>query len=350
MSMMQGIFKDGLPAKTFTLKNRNSMTISVMDIGATWLSCRLPLTGLREKNYREVLLASENIDDYQLQNFYMGATIGRFANRIAKGCFYFKDDVYQLSKNDGEHCLHGGKEGFSHRRWLVEKSEAQKITFILKSDNGDQGFPGQVWVKVSYELTNHNEVIICYRALSDQATPINLTNHAYFNLMGADEGFDCLGHSLQVAADYYLPLNETLIPTGEIKEVTNTHFDFKNSRVIGNNFIDCDEQLLAGGIDHAFVLNSSCYDGITPALKLQSLDGAVSLSVATTKPAIQIYTGNFLQGAPSRKHGVSYKNYSGIAIAPEYFPDSPNQGLFPSSILQKGEEYLHTSRYCFTLK
>lgn len=350
MSLMSGVYKDGLPANIFTLTNCHGMSISVMDIGATWLSCLLPIQHheTSEIEQREILLGTANLDDFQKQTAYMGATVGRVANRIAKGRFTLNDIEYQLPINNGENCLHGGTDGFSHRRWQVEAVTNSHVSFSLISPDGDQGFPGNLHVLVNYQLTDNNQVIIEYVANTDKATPVNLTNHAYFNLLGAETGENILAHRLQVDASQYLSIHDDLIPTGELLSVDNTGFDFNQLKTIKQDFLKDKAQLIASGYDHALVLNQTHNNAINA--RLLSPDNKVQLQIITSQPALHIYSGNFLQGNPSRKENMQYHNFAGIALETEYFPDSPNQSeniLFPDCILTPKKEYKENTTYQF---
>ncbi len=217
ITMTQQAAFDGEPAKVVELKNNTGMSVSFMDIGATWLSCRLPLVNgeLRE----EVLLGVGTMGSFMHQQCYMGVTVGRYANRIANGLFEVDGEAFQVSTNQAGNCLHGGEEGFDKRRWNIESQSEQQVTFSLLSEDGDQGFPGNLEVHVTYTLTDDNQVSIAYFAKTDKATPVNLTNHAYFNLLGAEADLDCRSHRLTIAADQYLPTNEVGIPLGTLQDV-----------------------------------------------------------------------------------------------------------------------------------
>ncbi len=311
--------KDGQPAKVFTLTNRFGMSISLMDIGATWISCIVPV----DDKPREVLLGMNKIEDYLAHSAYLGATVGRFANRIKAGHFAIGEKEYQLSLNDGENSLHGGIDGFDARRWHVAEHSKNHVVFKLLSTDGDQGYPGNLSVEVAYTLTDANQVCIEYSALCDQDCPINLTNHAYFNLDGAESGKTILDHQLQLRCDHYAATNSQLIPTGELKPVINSNFDFNIHQPIGARLLQDDDQKLAKGYDHAFTFAPQNCDGMTPVAELISSDHKVAMNVLTDKPAIQFYSGNYLAGTPSRNG--EYQDYQGVALETQFLPDAPNQ-------------------------
>lgn len=343
---------DGESANLVHLTNAHGMSVTLMDIGATWLSCQLPLNGQR----REVLLRAYDMAAHQAQTAYLGAIVGRFANRIAHGRFTLDGHDYQIDTqqsgenhesddNNGEHALHGGEEGFDRRRWQMTQPHAQQVVFTLQSTAGDQGFPGNLDVQVSYTLSDDNALHIDYRATTDTLCPVNLTNHAYFNLAGEGSSASVLDHALQLAANAYLPTDSGLIPTGEQKSVQGTSFDFRQAKQIGADFLQDADQQLAGGYDHAFILDTDRTDGVTPVATLIAPNADVTLTVATTKPALQVYSGNFLAGT----HGASgtYQNYAGVALESEYFPDAPNHPEWQMGILAPDDIYQHQTVYRF---
>ncbi|ODA33957.1 galactose-1-epimerase [Veronia pacifica] len=334
---------DKAPARVYTLSNLHGMTISVMDIGATWLSCVVPM----ENGDRDVLLRAASLTSQQTYKAYLGSVIGRFANRINRGKFTLKGKEYKLSVNDGRHCLHGGNLGFDRYRWNVLLKNFNKIVFAMTSRDGDQGFPGRLDVQVTYEVTDDNEVIIDYKATSDMYTPVNLTNHAYFNLAGEASGESVMSHTLKIEADHYLPVNNDLTPTGGIEEVTGTGFDFRQLKEIGADFLLDENQKMAGGYDHCFILKRAINDGESDVVTLVSPNNDLTMKLQTTKPAVQLYTGNFLEGV----EGVSgvYKSYSGLCLETQYLPDGPNHPEWGRSagIIGPGEHYSHATKYSF---
>lgn len=344
-SMSDDVYLDGCGAQLVELTNIHGMRIVLMDIGATWLSCQLPL----EDAMREVLLGVDSMAAFQAQGAFLGATVGRYANRIAQARYVFDGQPVELVANQRGHCLHGGQLGWSHRRWTVTSQSEHKAVFSLYSVDGEQGFPGNVTASVTYELTNNNEVRISYLASSDQATPVNMTNHAYFNLMGEQSGLDILGHQLSINADRYLPTDETAIPLGELARVEGTGFDFRQPKTVGQDLMQDEQQIPAHGYDHSYWLDDECRLGACAAT-LVSDDKRVMLNVFTDKPAMQLYSGNWLQGTPGRR-GEEYRNYQGLALETQFLPDSPNHPEWPqeSCMLLPGLEYASTTVYQFQL-
>ncbi len=336
---------DGKPAKLIELTNQAGVRVVFMDIGATWLSCTIPVAG----ENREVLLGLSTMPDFLEHGSFLGVTVGRYANRIANSEFSYLGESYALAANQGDHCLHGGQDGWSHRRWSILNQSERQVEFSIFSEDGDQGFPGNVTASVTYELTDDNQVVISYKASTDKPTPLNLTNHAYFNLMGADSGVDILKHKLQVNADYYLPTTSEGIPLGELESVENTSFDFRVAKAVGQDLLTDEQQQNCKGYDHSYLLDDSCKTGASVAT-VEAPDQSLLLEVFTDKPAIQFYGGNFLAGTPTRTGG-EYKQYQGLALETQYLPDSPNHPEWPqdSCIALPGEEYAFTTVYKFNI-
>lgn len=351
LSMTRDPAPDGRPATVITLRNTNGMQVVVMDIGATWLSCRVPLAG---SGSRELLLGQSSMPDFLRQQAYMGATVGRYANRIAGGKLHLAGRDIQLSLNQGKHCLHGGREGFDRRRWEIEAQSADSVTFSLYSPDGDQGFPGNVQASVTYTLTADNQVVLRYRARTDQATPLNLTNHAYFNLQGADvpsvetQGADARAHHLYIAAEQFLPTSADGIPLGDFADVRQTGFDFTQRKCIHEDFLRDLQQQQVRGYDHSFIFAPS-RGKRQPVAQLISADGRVQMSVLTDKPALQLYTGNWLGGTPDRRGG-HYTDFAGVALETQYLPDAPNRPQWgrDNGILAADQEYSSCTTYAFT--
>ncbi|MGR5092461.1 galactose-1-epimerase [Vibrio maritimus] len=341
-TITQHAFSDGMPAKFIELKNSHGMTVSFMDIGATWLSCRLPLTG---GEIREVLLGVGSIAQFNQHTSFMGSTVGRYANRIANGQFTISGKRYSVSRNQAGNCLHGGSQGFDKRRWEVLNQSRQQVTFALDSPDGDQGFPGNLCVSVTYTLTDTNQVEVTYLARADKATPVGLTNHAYFNLSAQNR--DCLTHQLKIDADYYVPTNDKGIPLGELSDVSETGFDFRTSKQIGDDLLKDKQQCIAHGYDHCYLFYPKRVVS-KPVLTLVAPDNLVTLSIITNKPAIQLYTGNWLEGEPNREGG-SYDQYAGVALETQFLPDSPNQRKWnqPSCILEPENYYRYQTIFGF---
>lgn len=342
-TMTKEAASDGRLAQLFELKNENGMRAVFMDIGATWLSCKVPVKG----QLREVLLGQSSMADFDKQQSYMGVTVGRYANRIANGQFKIDGTKYQVDTNQAGNTLHGGSEGFDKRRWSVVKETSNSVEFSLISPDGDQGFPGDLTVSVIYQLTDDNQVVISYLANTTKSTPVNLTNHAYFNLLGANSEFLGLDHILSINASEYVPTTDVGIPKGAWKKVKDTNFDFTEPKVISQDFMLDKDQDNAKGYDHSFVLDKTCAKGECAA-SLTSPDSLVTMHVVTTKPAMQLYTGNWLAGTPNRVGG-EYQDYSGIALETQFLPDAPNHPEWPqlSSVLSSIDTYKHETRYQF---
>lgn len=337
---------DGLPAQLIHLSNDNGMSVSFMDIGATWLSARVPV----KDEWREVVLRAKNMSAHLEQTAYLGAVVGRFGNRIAQGRFELNGHQYQLPVNNGENSLHGGEVGFDKRRWQVKSQTQQSVTFALFSPDGEQGYPGNMHIEVCYQLTNANQLDIEYWATTDQDCPVNLTNHAYFNLAGEGAKAAAKDHRLQTCATHYLPTDHSMIPTGEVKATSGTSFDFSQSKLIGQDFLSDQDQKIAGGYDHAMIFDTVCCDGSQWVAQLTAPQEDIVLQVATTQPAMQLYTGNYLAGID----GVSqrYPNYHGVALETQGLPDGPNHPEWLAlnlghPILKAGQTYQHKTAYRF---
>ncbi|MDU8925305.1 galactose-1-epimerase [Pasteurellaceae bacterium LIM206] len=330
---------DGEPFKLFTLVNKNGMRVQFMDWGATWLSCRVPVRG----TLREVLLGCRPAQ-YPQQNAYLGAAIGRYANRIAQARFTLNGRRFRLVANQGKHQLHGG-EGFDKRRWKPAKCGADFVSFSLLSPDGDQGFAGNVNASVCYQLTEDNAVKITFEAQSDRDTPLNLTNHAYFNLLDAENGADVRDHHLQLFAEQFLPVDSEGIPNAPLKTVRDNSFDFRREKTIGADFLQ-QEQHATKGYDHAFLLNR---EHEKTAAILSGPDRSLRLTVSTSQPALQVYTGNNLGGTPTRNGGI-YSDYSGIALETQALPDTPNHPEWQQygGISKAGEKYHHWTTFKFS--
>ncbi|MBJ7221633.1 MULTISPECIES: galactose-1-epimerase [unclassified Brenneria] len=333
---------DGQPFQLTTLQNLAGMRVCFMDWGATWLSCQLPV----QDGIREVLLGCTSPEQYPQQNAYLGASIGRYANRIANATIRRGNDIFHLTANQGRNQLHGGPEGFHTRRWRMLSQDASQITYQLYSPDGDQGYPGQLNVQVCYRLTEHNALEISYRATAEKPCPVCLTNHAYFNLDGSPT--DVRRHRLQLFADYYLPVNQTGIPNGDLAQVQNTGMDFRQPKTLEQDFLRDQDQIAVGGYDHAYLLHRVCGSSESPAANLWSSDGRVLMSVFTSAPALQLYSGNVLAGTPSREGGV-YENCAGLALESEFLPDSPNHPNWPQPDcwLRPGNVYRSDTTYQF---
>lgn len=344
--MCQDVAWDGQIAKLFVLKNKHGMHVTLMDVGATWLSCEL----LVEGEYREVLLGAETMSTHRLQEAYFGATIGRYANRINQGQFNIGSEKYQLSQNQGANTLHGGTIGFDKRRWQVEHVSVQDVVFSLFSEDGDQGFPGALQVKVTYHLSDDNTLSIEYQASVDKACPVNLTNHAYFNLNGRGREQNCLTHKMKINADKYVPVDNKGIPLGIFKNVQNSSFDFRKYKNIGTDFLADVDQKNVAGYDHSFIINKSQTGLIKNVVEVISADEKVKLCVSTTLPSVHLYTGNYLAGIINPAGG-EYQNQAGFALETQFLADAPNhpEWSLPDSILQPNNLYQQKTLFSFHL-
>jgi aldose 1-epimerase len=299
------------------LERPEGLRIEITDLGASWVSCRVPLRGGAR---REVLLGYEDLDRYLGGAGFFGATVGRYANRIARARYVRYGVEVQLVPNQWGNQLHGGPDGFNHRRWQIVAADPQMIVMTLHSPDGDQGFPGAVDVRVSYRLDGDFSVRIDFEADVTRETPLALTNHALFNL--DPEQTDCRGHRLRIAADRYVPVDAQRIPLGTLEPVP-ADFDFRLIHRIARDFLASEQQRQAEGYDHAFLLDASCRSGERPAAELESADGLLRARLYTDQPALQFYSGNFLEGV-SRRGGGTYTRYAGLALEPGLPPDSPN--------------------------
>ena len=336
---VQGTAPDGLPFNLFTLQNAQGMRAQFTDWGATWTSCCVPVNG----ELREVLLGCK-LEEYPIQQAYLGVSVGRYANRIANAQFTLNDKTVTLTANQGKHQLHGGVNGFDKRRWALEKCGENFVCFSLHSADGDQGFPGNVDVTVTYTLTEDNSVKIEYTGKSDQDTPLNLTNHAYFNLNDAQYGKDVREHLLQLNADYFLPVDSEGIPNAPLKAVDGTSFDFRREKSIGADFLK-EEQQLTNGYDHSFLLSG---EPQKTAAILTALDRSLRLEISTSQRALQVYTGNYLGGTPNR-NGGEYADYAGVVIETQALPDTPNHPEWQhyGGITKATEVYCHWTKFKF---
>ena len=336
LAMALGCTKPG--KDTFTLTNANGMEVRAISYGGIITSIRVPD---RNGRFDDVVLGYETADAYVKNNSpFFGAIIGRYGNRIAKGSFALDGNTYTLAKNNGPNHLHGGIKGFDKVVWQAEEfknNEGSGVIFRYTSADGEEGYPGTLTARVTYTLNDKNELIVDYFATSDKATPVNMTEHSYFNLAGVTG--DVLGHELTIDADRYTPVDETLIPTGTLASVEGTPFDFRKPVPIGSRIAQDDEQLRRGrGYDHNFVINRRNDALVHAAHVYEPATGRV-LDVSTTEPGMQFYTGNFLDGSITGKYGRVYRQRYGFCLETQHFPDSPNQAQFPSTILRPGAEY-----------
>ena len=339
-----GQMPDGRDVELYILTNDRGLEARIMNYGGTLVSLRAPD---RNGVQADIVLGFDELSPYLSQHPYFGALIGRYANRIAGARFTIHGKIYRLSANEGRNHLHGGRIGFDKNLWdakAEQSSEGPQLVLSHFSRTGEEGYPGNLSVRVTYTLTAQNELRLDYSASTDQATVINLTHHSYFNLAGAGTIDD---HLLRLAAERYLPVDRELIPLGEQRSVRGTPFDFTDGRSIGSGITSDEAQLkLAGGYDHCWVLteqSSAC----ALAAKLWDPMSGRALSVFTTQPGIQVYSGNFLDGGIQGKQGERYQRHSGLCLETQHFPDSPNQPSFPTTMLRPGETYREMTVYRF---
>jgi aldose 1-epimerase len=341
----------GLKTDLFTIKNANGAVMQVTNYGAKIVTLFIPD---KEGNFDDIVFGYEKIQEYLDGDKYFGAIVGRYANRIAAGKFTLDGVEYQLPKNEGgKNLLHGGDSGFDDAVWageITETPEGEAVRLTLHSPDGDQGFPGNLHVVILYTLTNENKLIVDYSAVTDKPTVINLSQHSYFNLSGHASS-PVLNHELVINADNFTPVDQNLIPTGEIRPVEGTAFDFRTSHLIGERIANAEEQLILGmGYDHNFILNKKKAGELTFAASAYDILSGRFMQVYTTHPAIQFYTGNFLDGSAIGKGGSAYIYRSGFCLETQYYPDSPNHPNFPSTVLRPGEEYKHRTEFRFSVK
>jgi aldose 1-epimerase len=327
----------------YTIANKNGVTMKVITLGGIVTELHVPD---RDGKFADVCLGCSNLEEYLEGHPFFGAITGRVANRIAKGKFTLNGKEYALETNNGPNHLHGGKVGFDKRVWraaIGTEDESQMLRLDYTSKDGEEGYPGNLSVTIRYDLTDANEWRITYSAKTDKPTPINLTQHAYFNLAGHGSG-TILDHVLKIDADKYTPTDETLIPTGKIEPVKGTPFDFTTPTAIGKRIkeIKADPQ----GYDLNYVLNGEPIIIREIAEVSEPKSGRV-MKVSTTQPGVQLYTGNFLDGKQKGKGGVKYKQYAGFCLETQHFPDSVNQPDFPSVVLKPGATYMQTTVYKF---
>jgi len=332
--------------QVFTLSNPHGMKMTITNYGAKIMSLIVPD---KNGNPGDVVLGYDLPQQYLTGGPYYGAVIGRYANRIAKGKFTLEGKEYLLSLNNGENSLHGGPGGFHNVYWK-ESGPSTKETLQLEyiSQDGEEGYPGNLQVKITYSLTENNELILDYSATTDRTTVLNLTNHSFFNLAGEGSG-DILGHELMIKADFFMPVDPGLIPTGEKRSVEGTPFDFRQSMKMGDRITDMDEQIRLGkGYDHNWILNKRENSPSLAARVVEQTSGR-TMEVFTTEPGLQFYTGNFLDGSDRGKSGKPYSFRSAFCLETQHFPDSPNHPDFPSVVLHQGDTYLQKTIYKFSV-
>jgi aldose 1-epimerase len=351
-----GTLPDGRAVDQYVLTNKNGMAVKAITYGGIITSIRVPDTS---GTFENVVLGFDELarylsDEYRAASPYFGAIIGRYANRIEDGRFTLDGQAYKLATNNGPNHLHGGDEGFSRRLWKAEPFEndsARGVVFTYTSPDGEEGYPGRLDTEVTYTLTDDNELVFGYRATTTEATPVNLTQHSYFNLSGQSEG-TILDHRLTINADAFTFVNENLVPTGELQPVEGTPFDFTMATPIGARINQVNQQLqYAGGYDHNFVLNreDAGAGSLVRAARVYDPESGRHLTVRTTEPGLQFYSGNFLDGRLEGPNGP-YEHRSGLALETQHFPNSPNEENFPSTILRPGETYRSRTVYEFSTR
>lgn len=344
-----GTLADGTTVDGYTLRSPGGIAVHVITYGGIITALHAPD---RAGRTRDVVLGFDTLDGYLHDSPYFGAVIGRYANRIAAGRFTLDGHTYQLDTNDGPNALHGGVRGFDKVVWRAEPQATEggpAVSLTYRSPDGDQGYPGTLDARVTYTVTSRDELVIDYEATTDRATPVNLTQHSYFNLAGAGYA-DILDHRLTVHASAYTPIDATLIPTGEVALVAGTPFDFRAAHPVGARIDDPDVQLQrAGGYDHNFVLDRSG-PGLTHAARVEEPESGRAMDVYTTQPGLQFYSGNFLDGTIRGKEGFVYTHRSGLCLETQHFPNSPNEPRFPATILRPGETFRSSTVYAFSTR
>ena len=338
-----GRMPDGSPVEQYTLTNANGLFLTVINYGAIITEVHVPD---RDGKLGDVVLGFDHLGDYLTKSPYFGAIIGRVGNRIAKGKFTLDGKTYALAVNNGANHLHGGLKGFDKVLWAAEPitvPDGTAIVFRYTSPNGEEGYPGTLKVKATYTLTNTNELRFDYEATTDRDTPVNLTNHSYWNLAGQG---DVLRHALMLNAPEYTPVDDGLIPTGQIAPVAGTPMDFTHPKTIGRDLgqLKDDPQ----GYDHNFVLREGGHGSLTLAARVYEPVSGRVMTVFTDQPGVQFYSGNFLDGTLRGKKGAVYRQHDALCLETQHFPDSVNHPNFPSTILHPGETYRTTTIYRFT--
>lgn len=344
-----GKTNDGTEVHIYTLINSNGMSAEITNYGGIVVSLKVPD---KNGNFVDVVLGHDKLEEYFANKPYFGAIIGRFANRIENGSFELNGTEYKVAKNDGENHLHGGIVGFDKVVWnseIVEEEGREVLNLSYSSKDGEEGYPGNLRVKVTYTLTEDNSLKIDYSAVTDKDTIVNLTNHSYFNLSGQGSG-DILGHEVKINADKFTVNDQYSIPTGEIRDVKGTPMDLTEFTLVGKG-IDSDfEQIVFGkGYDHNWILNKDG-DGCVKAAEVYDRTSGRLMEVYTTKPGIQFYTGNFIEASETGKNGAAYDKRSGLCLETQYFPNSIKHKHYPSPILRAGEKYRHSTIYKFLTK
>jgi len=327
-----GALPTGEAIELYTIHNAKGVEASITTLGGRLVTLK---TADRNGHFDDIVLGFDTLAPYLIKNPYFGALVGRFANRIAGGQFSLDGETYTLAKNNGPNALHGGPVGFDKLPWRAYPGDSS-LTLLCQSKDGDEGYPGTLRTTVVYTLTDDNSLAIDYTAFTDKATVINLTNHSYFNLAGHAHG-TIVDHEVFINADHFTPVNANLIPTGELRPVAGTPFDFLNPQTVGDRIDADDEQISFGkGYDHNYVINGT---GLRLAARATHPGSGRTMEVHTTQPGMQFYTGNHLPEKLEGKGGAVYGFRAGFCFETQHFPDSPNQPAFPSVVLRPGVEY-----------
>ncbi|MBN2411048.1 galactose mutarotase [candidate division KSB1 bacterium] len=345
-NMPFGTTPDGIQADIYTLVNTNGLEAQITNFGATIVSLKVPdKTGKLD----DVVLGFDNLKDYIEHRNFFGATVGRYGNRIANGKFTLDGVEYNLAANNGPNHLHGGIKGFDRVIWdaeIVNTTEGQALQLTYVSKDMEEGYPGNLTAVVTFSLTTDNGIKIEYEATTDKKTVVNLTNHSYFNLKNEGEILD---HVVTINADKMIPVDEGLIPTGELQSVDGTPFDFRKPTPIGARINADDQQIrFGGGYDHSFVLNKESGSSLSLAARVSEPTTGRIMEVYTTEPGMQFYTGNFLNGSVTGKYGRVYEKRNAFCMETQHFPDSPNKPEFPSTVLEPGQKYSTVTIYKFS--
>lgn len=339
-----GLTEDGHPVDSYTLVNKAGMRVQILTLGCIIARLEVPD---RDGNLANVVLGQDSVDGYMHRSPHFGAIAGRYANRIARGRFAIDGTEYQLAINAPPNAMHGGRKGFHKVVWLADNPSGETVVLRYQSRDGEEGFPGNLEVEVTYSLATTNELRIDYTATTDKPTIVNLTNHSYFNLAGEGEG-DVLGHVVSIEADQFTPTDATQIPTGEIRAVAGTPFDFTQPTPIGARIRDPDAQLTAAlGYDHNWVLRAPTGEKIRAAARALEPGSGRVLEVRTDAPGLQFYAGNNLTGALVGPSGRTYRQSDGLCFETQRFPDAPNQPGFPSAVLRPGERFASSTIFRF---
>lgn len=344
-----GHMPDGAAIELIKLSGEDGFEVRIITYGAALQSIFVPD---RAGRLADVVLGRENLEGYLAARRFLGATIGRYANRIANGSFELDGTFFQLPTNDGANALHGGLAGFDRQRWVVTAIGEMPdpfVTLSYVSANGEEGYPGRLATEITYRISGGMELSVEFSAVTDRPTIVNLTNHSFFNLGGVESADDILDHHLTIAADAYLPVNASGIPlAGAPREVAGTPFDFRKSHRIGARLDDADEQVrIRGGYDHNFCLHAGVADEPGFAARLEHPSSGRALELWSNQPGVQFYSGHYLDASVTGKYGRAHRRFDALCLEPQRYPDTPNRPDYPSARLDPGQSYRHVSRYRF---